>query len=304
MDVQAIRQALGTVVVIPVTPFTPAGAVDFAAYRRIIQRLVAGGVTVITPNGNASEFYSLTLAEAQRVLEATVEAAEGRALVMAGVGHDTATGGALARHAQEAGAQAVMIHQPVHPFRSPEGWVEYHRQIAAAAPEVAVVPYVRDAAIGAAALTALLDACPAVAGVKYAVNDPLLFSTVAADVGHNRMAWICGIAELWAPFFWAGGAVGFTSGLANVHPALPFAMLRALNAGDRAAVQRAWAAARPFEAMRARRSSGANVSVIKEALAQLGVCDRTVRPPISDLPAGERAEVAGILAAWGLTAAQ
>lgn len=302
MELQAIQQALGTVVVIPVTPFTPQGAVDYPAYRRIIQRLVAGGVRVITPNGNASEFYSLTLDEVRRVLEATVEAAEGQALVMAGVGHDTVTGGALARHAQQAGAAAMMIHQPVHPFRSPEGWVAYHRAIAEAAPEMGVVPYIRDAAINAAALTALLAACPTVVGAKYAVNDPLLFSTLVADVGAARLAWVCGIAELWAPSFWPGGAVGFTSGLANVHPALPFEMLHALNAGDRAAGQAAWAQARPFEAMRARRSSGANVSVIKEALAQLGVCDRTVRPPISELPDSERAEVAAILAGWGLAA--
>jgi 4-hydroxy-tetrahydrodipicolinate synthase len=38
------------------------------------------------------------------------------------------------------------------------------------------------------------------------------------------------------------------------------------------------------------------VSVVKEALAQLGLCRRTVRPPISEVSPAERDEVATILA--------
>jgi 4-hydroxy-tetrahydrodipicolinate synthase len=57
---------------------------------------------------------------------------------------------------------------------------------------------------------------------------------------------------------------------------------------------------KPFEDLRARRDNANNVSVVKEALAQLGICARTVRPPISELADGERAEVAAILAAWDL----
>jgi 4-hydroxy-tetrahydrodipicolinate synthase len=298
LKIEAIQQALGTAVVVPVTPFDIEGGVDYAAYRRLLTRLVAAGVSVITCNGNAGEFYSLTLEESRRVAEVTLEAVAGRALVVVGVGLDALTAGRSAQLAQQAGARAVMVHQPVHPFRSLDGWVDYHRQVAEAAPEVGVVPYIRDAAINAATLNALLEACPTVAGVKYAVPDPLLFASLAAAVGPERMAWVCGLAELWAPSFWAGGATGFTSGLANVQPTLALSMLAALRSGDAAGVRRAWALAQPFEAMRARRGSAANVSVIKEALAQQGLCDRWVRPPISLLPDSERAEVAAILANW------
>ena len=38
-----------------------------------------------------------------------------------------------------------------------------------------------------------------------------------------------------------------------------------------------------------------NVSVVKEALAQLGLCRAAVRPPISELTPAERAEVARVL---------
>ncbi len=300
MNINAIKQALATVVAIPVTPFDATGAVDYPAYRRVIERLIEGGISVLTPNGNTSEFYSLTPDESKRILEATLEAAAGRALVLAGVGHDAISAGRAARHAQQAGAQAVMVHQVVHPFRSTEGWVAYHRQIAEAAPDVALVPYIRDGGLNAAALSALLDACPTVAAVKYAVNDSLLFSTVAEAVGLERITWICGVAEAWAPFFWVGGASGFTSGLANANPTLSVDLLRCLNTGDLASARRVWALAAPFEALRARRSNANNVSVIKEALAQLDICDRRVRPPISELPDAERAEVSAILSTWEL----
>jgi 4-hydroxy-tetrahydrodipicolinate synthase len=302
LDTEALKQALATVVVVTVTPFDADGGVDYAGHKRIVKRLIDGGIKVITPNGNASEYYSLTPDETRQVLEATVEAADGRAIVMNGVGGDVSSAAQAAKHAQQAGAQAVMVHQVVHPFKSPEGWVEYHRQIAEAVPDLPLVPYVRDPSVNGAAMKALLDAVPSIVAVKYAVNDPQAFALIAAQAGLDRITWICGIAEGWAPFFWPGGATGFTSGLASIKPALPLEMFDCMNAGDAAGVRRTWALAHPLEAMRSRRGNGANVSVLKEALLQLGLCDRRVRPPISVLPESEREEISAILKLWGVSA--
>ena len=79
-------------------------------------------------------------------------------------------------------------------------------------------------------------------------------------------------------------------------------MLRALQAGDYATAMAVWRRVKPFEDLRARRSPANNVPVVKEALAQLGVCGRTVRPPISEVPEAERAEVAALLASLGVAA--
>jgi 4-hydroxy-tetrahydrodipicolinate synthase len=59
-----------------------------------------------------------------------------------------------------------------------------------------------------------------------------------------------------------------------------------------------WAHLRAFELLRARHGDGNNVSVVKEALASLGLCSRAVRAPISELPEHERREVEAILASW------
>jgi 4-hydroxy-tetrahydrodipicolinate synthase len=109
-----LRDALATVVVVPVTPFDEDGNPDLDTYATLAGRLVDSGITVITPNGNTGEFYALTQAEARQITEAAVKVADGRAQVLAGVGHDVATATEAARHAERAGASMIMIHQPVH----------------------------------------------------------------------------------------------------------------------------------------------------------------------------------------------
>ena len=112
-----------------------------------------------------------------------------------------------------------------------------------------------------------------------------------------------GLAELSAPGYFAVGARGFTSGLANVSPELSLRMHAELSTGDYAAAMRTWELIRPFEELRAADASANNVSVVKEALAQLGLCRRDIRPPIRPLETDERARVGKILSSWGLRSA-
>jgi 4-hydroxy-tetrahydrodipicolinate synthase len=124
---------------------------------------------------------------------------------------------------------------------------------------------------------------------------------VARDAGIDRLTWLAGAAELTAPAFWAVGARGFTSGLANVAPGLALSMLDALRAGDFGAAMKVWESVRRFEELRLAESSADNVSVVKEALAQLGLCGADVRPPSRRLPEHIKQEISGILSGWGLT---
>lgn len=306
MEFPAMLDALSTVVAIPVTPFIRRDGViyaDFQAYAHLVERMVSGGITVVTPNGNTSEFYSLTPQEMRQGLEASVAGAAGRALILAGVGFDLNTAIEMAQFAAENGAEAVMVHQPVHPYRSDEGWVAYHKAIADAVPQLGIVPYVRDATIGAAPIRQLADQCPNFIGIKYAVGNPPLFAQILQQVGKDRLAWICGIAESWAPFYYVAGACGFTSGLVNVTTEFSLEMQESLALGNYDNAMRVWQQIKPFEDLRARRNNANNVSAVKEAMAQLGLCERTVRPPISELSAGEREEVSRILEAFQLTPA-
>ncbi|MFF5441689.1 dihydrodipicolinate synthase family protein [Streptomyces achromogenes] len=297
---EAQRAALADVVAIPVTPFAEDGTVDTATHRALLRRLLDGGITTLTPNGNTGEFYALTPEERRLVAELTVDEAGDRAEILAGVGHDLPTAIASARHAEDLGARMVMVHQPVHPYVSAAGWVDYHRAIAEAVPELGVVPYIRNAQLPGARLAELADHCPNVIGVKYAVPDAARFAAFARDAGLDRFVWVAGLAEPYAPSYFSAGATGFTSGLVNVAPAVSRNMLDALRAGDYPAAMKVWEQIRRFEELRAAQGSANNVTVVKEALAALGLCRRDVRPPSRPLPEDERAEVAAIAAGWSI----
>ena len=295
----AARDALRSVVAIPVAPFAEDGQIDTSALARIVGRMADAGVGVMTPNGNTGEFYALAAEEYVRAVRATVGTLAGQGMVIAGVGFDTTTAVAMGRSAAAAGADGVMIHQPLHPHQSSGGWVAYHRAIASALAEMPVVLYIKDPVVSAPMLHELVDTCPNVVGVKYAVGDVVRFAALVDTFRAGDLAWVCGLAEPWAPFFWVAGATGFTSGLANVEPGLSLEMLRCLRDGDYNGAMRVWRSVKPFEDLRARRNSANNVPVVKEALAQLGLCDRRVHPPLEVLDAAEQDEVASILAQWG-----
>lgn len=300
MDYTPLKAALADVVAIPVTPFDAGGAVDQTAYRALLRRLLDAGVRAVTPNGNTGEFYALTLEERRLATELTVREVGGRAAVVVGVGHDVATAADAARHARQAGADMIMVHQPAHPYVAQDGWVDYHRAIAEAVPELGVVPYLRNPLIEGEAVARLGERCPNVIGVKYAVPDAARFAAVARDAGLDRFVWVAGLAELYAPSYWAVGATGFTSGLVNVAPQVSLNLLECLRAGDFAGAMKEWELIRPFEDLRAARQSADNVAVVKEALAALGLCRRDVRPPSRILDEPKRAAVAALIEEWSI----
>src|SRR5215472_19155704 len=305
MTLDLLRSALATAAAVPVTPFGPDGQVDWDAHDRVIRRMVDAGVRLVTPNGNTGEFYALSAAEARRATESAVAAAVGSgaeppADVLAGVGRDLPSAIEAGRHARDHGVRMIMVHQPVGPYISAAGWLEYHRAIAGALPDLGVVLYIRDPRIGARHIRLLGDLCPNVIAVKYGIRDPVQFAQVAKDAGADRFTWLAGLAELTAPACWTSGARGFTSGLVNVAPALSLSMLESLRGGDMAGAMKAWEACRPFEELRAADSSADNVSVVKEALAQLGLCRPDVRPPSHRVADEVRAQISGILEGWGL----
>jgi dihydrodipicolinate synthase/N-acetylneuraminate lyase len=106
-----------------ITPFTGDGeAIDTRALAAIVDRLVAAGVAGLVPGGSTGEFTTLTRAERRQLVEATVEAARDRVPVVAGTGAlSTQETVALSRHAERAGAAAVMV---VPPFYDALSWRE------------------------------------------------------------------------------------------------------------------------------------------------------------------------------------
>jgi 4-hydroxy-tetrahydrodipicolinate synthase len=284
---------------VTVTPFTADGlAIDEGALRDLVTRLLDDGVDRLVPNGNTGEYHTLSVAERRRAAEITLDAARGRArLVVVGVAGAIEDAIAAARHAADHGADAVMVHHPVHPYVTPEGLIEYLSAIAAGSP-IPIVPYLKTPLDEAAARR--LATIRGVVAVKWGVNDLPAFAAAVAATRDTAVRWICGTAEMWAPFYWAVGATGFTSGLVNVTAGRSQALLEALNRGDRDETMRLWSEIRPFEALRAKRGDGWNVAVVKAAMRIVGRPAGPVRAPSSDVGEAEIHEITRLLAGWGV----
>ena len=96
-----------------VTPMDDDGGVDLDGLATLVERLVSAGIDGLVPCGTTGEFSALTDAERRAVVETTVDAADGRVPVMAGVG-GTAVGD-VRRHVTEAdavGADSVLVVAP------------------------------------------------------------------------------------------------------------------------------------------------------------------------------------------------
>lgn len=291
------RDALKDVVAIPVTPYRD-DRIDVETFQSLLRRLVDHSVRVITPNGNTSEFYALSPEERRLLIRSSYEAVGTETELVVGIGLDVKTAVEEATYAQDQGIGMAMIHQPVHPHVSREGWLDYHAQIAGSLPEMGFVLYVKNTYTDGELLRRLADRCPNVIGVKFSLTNPVTFASARRIAGPDRFAWLAGLAEESAISYASHGADGFTSGLVNVYPQLTLKLRDALRARDFAATEPLLDLIAPFERMRAVDNSADNVSVVKEALCQLGLCDRTIRPPSHTLKDEQRREVKRMLQQW------
>jgi 4-hydroxy-tetrahydrodipicolinate synthase len=293
---RALSGRLRSVFVTTVTPFDGAGDVDYGALSAHVEFLVDSGVDVLVPCGNTGEFSSLGVEEAKRVTAATVDAAAGRAVVIAGVGWSAPLARELGLAAQEAGADGVMVHHPSHTYIDREGLRRYYEQLLAAL-DIGVVMYKRGPEVSDRLLADLVTH-ERVVGVKYAVNDLHAFADLVASSPPD-VAWLCGTAERWAPFFHLAGAVGFSSGIANFAPRKSLALLDALDRGDWARAMEIRSELAPFEDLRQERFGGYNVPAVKEAVRLLGYCEATVRDPLVELEPAAASFVRETVTAWG-----
>lgn len=274
---KALEAALTGISGILVTPYDAQGEIAPDRLPPIIDRALGAGMHIPVVNGNTGEFYALTTDEACTMAREVVDMVGTRAPVLAGIGRGIRDACRLARVSAEAGAAGLMVHQPPDPFVSPRGIVDYLHAINDASGGVPMMLYLRNDAIGTAAI-ADLCAVPGVRGVKWATPNPLRLAE-AKSACDPAIVWVGGLAEVWAPAFYAVGARGFTSGLINVWPERSMAIHAALEAGDYARANALIAGMKAFEDIRAAEMNGTNVTGVKAALMALGQDCGPTRPP-------------------------
>ncbi|RRD20819.1 dihydrodipicolinate synthase family protein [Brucellaceae bacterium VT-16-1752] len=289
-----LDKALTGISGILVTPYGEDGNIAPARLAPVIDRALDKSVHMPVVNGNTGEFYGLTTDEAVTMVHEVVEMVAGRAPVLAGVGRSMRDACLLAEESAKAGATALMIHQPPDPFVSPRGTVDYIKAVAAASGGLPMMLYLRNDAIGTDSIRALCE-IEGVKGVKWATPNPLKLADAKAACDPS-IVWVGGLAEVWAPVFYAVGARGFTSGLINIWPERSMAIHAALEAGDYATANSLIRAMKPFEDVRAEELNGTNVTGVKAALQAIGLdCGPTRAPSAWPLSASQQETMTAFL---------
>ena len=112
-----------------VTPFKN-GKVDEAAFRGHVDWQIAQGTHGLVPVGTTGESPTLSHAEHKSVVECCINEAKGRVPVIAGAGsNNTNEAVELSRHAEKAGADAVLIVTPYYNKPNQEGLYQHYKAI-------------------------------------------------------------------------------------------------------------------------------------------------------------------------------
>ena len=112
-----------------VTPFNN-GGLDERAFRDIVEWQIAEGTDGLVPVGTTGESPTLSHAEHHHVVEWCVDQAKGRVPVIAGAGsNSTVEAIDLARHAEKAGADAVLVVTPYYNKPSQEGLYRHFKAV-------------------------------------------------------------------------------------------------------------------------------------------------------------------------------
>jgi dihydrodipicolinate synthase/N-acetylneuraminate lyase len=113
------------------TPLDATGAVDVDAQRAVVRFALACGVHGLVCFGLGAEVNKLTPDERRRLTDAIIEEAAGRVPVLVGVGAEAVyTAVELARYAEAAGADGVVVPPPFTAGLAGTGLAGYFRAVA------------------------------------------------------------------------------------------------------------------------------------------------------------------------------
>ena len=216
-----------------ITPFEN-GKVDYDAYAGLVEFQVKNGSHGILVNGTTSEPSTLTVEERNRTVDVAIEAARGKVPIVAATGSQSfAETEVLTKHAEAAGADALLIVTPYY-IRPPQrGLVKYYVEMG----KRTKLPWMIYHIPGRAAVSVTLDTVleiskksPNFVGMKHAVDDLGFVSTCLDALGMDFRIFV-GLEDLSYPMM-AVGACGLMNAVGNLQPRKLARMCEAIWKGD------------------------------------------------------------------------
>src|SRR3984957_16588195 len=270
-----------------VTPFKN-GSIDEKAFRDLIDWQIAEGTSGLVPVGTTGESPTLSHDEHKEVVEWCVDQARGRVPVVAGAGsNSTKEAIDLARHAQAAGADAVLVVTPYYNKPTQEGLYQHFKAINDAIGIPILIYNIPPRSVIDMSIETMqrLHELKNIAGVKDATANMSRVSQQRAAMGEdfNQLSG----EDITALGFMAHGGHGCISVTSNVAPRLCAEFQAACLKGNYAAALKLQDKLVPLHINLFVETSPAPV---KYALSLLGKCEDRLRLPM--VPATEKAQIA------------
>jgi 4-hydroxy-tetrahydrodipicolinate synthase len=269
-----------------VTPFKD-GAVDEAAYRALIDWQIESGIHGLVPVGTTGESPTLSHDEHKKVVEIAVKQSGGRVPVIAGAGsNNTAEAVDLARHAEQAGADAVLVVTPYYNKPNQEGLFQHFKAIDQAVGLPIVIYNIPPRSVidmNVETMKRCRDELRNIVGVKDATGNIGRISTQRAALGADFLQFSGD--DMTALACLAAGAVGCISVVSNIAPFLCAQLQDAAASGDFA---RALTIQDRLVPLYAATFLEAGVTGAKTGLNLLGRAREEVRLPLVPSTAGTR----------------
>ncbi|MFT3999260.1 MAG: 5-dehydro-4-deoxyglucarate dehydratase [Rhizobium sp.] len=300
MNPNELKKAVGSgLLSFPVTHFDQDLAFDETKYRSHIEWLASYGAAVLFAAGGTGEFFSLNPAEIPQVVRAA-KASAGNTPIISGTGYGTSLAIDIARSAEKAGADGLLLLPPYLMFAEQAGLIAHVRAVCRSV-DIGVIVYNRDNAIlSAESLARLADECPNLIGYKDGVGDVDKVIEITTTL-KDRLVYVGGMPthEVYAQAYFAAGVTTYSSAVFNFVPALAQRFYTALRTQDQTTVDHLLRSFFfPLVMLRNRRK-GYAVSIIKAGLRVLGKDPGPVRPPLIDLTSEEMVVLEKIIAAAG-----
>jgi 4-hydroxy-tetrahydrodipicolinate synthase len=216
-----------------VTPFRD-GAIDVAAFERLIESQIAAGVSGVVAVGTTGESPTLSHEERQELIRLAIATARKRCLVLAGTGSN-ATQHAVAdtKMAEKLGADGALLVAPYYNKPSQEGLFRHFKTIAdtTALPIMLYnIPGRCGVDIAPDTVTRLAKECRNIVSIKEASGSVERISELRVRLPESFTI-LSGDDSLTLPFM-SVGAVGVVSVASNVFPVEVCALVRAYECGD------------------------------------------------------------------------
>ncbi len=297
MTPSELKVALGSgLLSFPVTTFAKDLGFDEEANRAHIEWLDCYKASVLFAPGGTGEIFSLTPSEVAHVTKVAKSTSTNTPIV-GGAAYGTAMAVEMAKAAEAAGADGVLLLPPYLMFAEQDGLVAHVKAVCDAV-GIGVVVYNRDNIIlSADSLQRLCDQCPNLIGFKDGhgeVDRVIEITTKLKD----RLVYIGGMPthELYAQAYFSAGVTTYSSAVFNFIPELAQEFYSALRAGDKPTTDRILQDFFfPLVALR-NRKKGYAVSIIKAGLEARGRKAGPVRPPLTNLTGSEMDELKTLIA--------